>query len=213
MNETPYDSLEDTIQCGFDDAGLSLEDAARERLTQYASLIQKWNRAVRLVGDAHAEQITFHIVDSAVLLRLPLPEIPWVDVGSGAGFPGLVLACLRPDQPIILVEPRERRAVFLGQVVKALALQNVTVKRARLEEITIPDPALVVAKALAPPEEFLKMAKQAQATFTCVMTNKDGVPSLGDDVWEEIARSRHQTPGHASRINLLYQRRTESASG
>ena len=195
--------------CGFDDAELELEGDALDRLTRYGALIQKWNRAIRLVGDAHADQIAFHMVDSAVLLRLPLPKITWVDVGSGAGFPGLVLACLKPEQKILLVEPREKRAIFLGQAIKALGLDNVSVERARLEQTSLPPKTLLMSKALAPPLEFLKMSLQANALFTCVMTNKDGVPSNQGQDWEELARCRHQVPGYATRVNLLYQRRAK----
>ncbi|MFC5930607.1 16S rRNA (guanine(527)-N(7))-methyltransferase RsmG [Cryobacterium melibiosiphilum] len=75
-----------------------------------------------------------HILNCAVVAPLLRPGVVG-DVGSGAGLPGLVLAILRPDVTFVLIEPMERRVAWLSDQVAALGLQNVTVTRARAEEV------------------------------------------------------------------------------
>lgn len=75
-----------------------------------------------------------HLLNSAAMAPLLPGGGRVVDVGSGAGFPGVVLAAVRPDLEVMLLEPMERRVVWLGEVVKALGLANVTVVRGRAED-------------------------------------------------------------------------------
>ncbi|USI74295.1 16S rRNA (guanine(527)-N(7))-methyltransferase RsmG [Sphingomonas morindae] len=90
---------------------------------------------------------TRHIADSRQLLRW-LPEGPLMDIGSGAGLPGLVLACLR-DDPVHLVEPRARRVAFLEQARAALGLDHVVIHRCKVERVTLPALAGITARAVA----------------------------------------------------------------
>ena len=95
-------------------------ESARQNLVSAASLHQLWNR---------------HILDSAQLVRFePHTGASWVDIGSGAGLPGVVLACL-VDGPLTLVEPRRLRAEFLRSVVEELGL-DATVESAKVERVT-----------------------------------------------------------------------------
>jgi 16S rRNA (guanine527-N7)-methyltransferase len=94
-----------------------------------------------------------HVVNSAVLERFLPPGSPALcDLGSGAGLPGVVLALMRPDLEIVLLEPLLRRSTFLGEVVDDLGLGNVRVVRARAEDYARDQPAhdVVVARAVAP---------------------------------------------------------------
>jgi 16S rRNA (guanine527-N7)-methyltransferase len=205
LNNDDQNRWRETLLCSFDDQGFAVDDASLDRLVQYCALIKKWNPAVRLVGNAAPEEVAVHVVDSVALLKLPLPERLWVDVGSGAGFPGVVLACLRPTQRILLIEPRVRRHVFLTQAIKTLSLSKVEAVRARLEETELSEEVLMMAKALAPPLEFLEMARCAGAAHACVMTNKDGVPTIKETPWREVARVRFQMGARPTRVNLLYE--------
>jgi 16S rRNA (guanine527-N7)-methyltransferase len=111
-----------------------------------------------LIGPREAPRIwERHLLNCAVVSELIDPDARVVDVGSGAGLPGIVLALVRPDSSVVLVEPLARRAAFLAEVVTALALTNATVVRARAEDC-IPgrghqrlEPAdVVTARAVAP---------------------------------------------------------------
>lgn len=107
-----------------------------------------------LIGPREADRIwPRHVLNCAVLAGLLPPDCRSVcDLGSGAGLPGLVLAILRPDLQVVLLEPLLRRTTFLDEVVTDLGLDQVRVVRARAEEYasTGPDHDVVVARAVAP---------------------------------------------------------------
>lgn len=88
-----------------------------------------------LVGPREIERLwTRHIINSALLAELCLPGT-LADVGSGAGFPGLVIAIARPDLQCTLIEPMERRATWLSEEAQRLGLSNVEVLRARAQDV------------------------------------------------------------------------------
>ncbi|HJP35082.1 MAG TPA: 16S rRNA (guanine(527)-N(7))-methyltransferase RsmG [Gammaproteobacteria bacterium] len=113
---------------------IRLDDAEVEALVKFAELIAKWNRITNLVASSlPAELIHRHIVDClAVTPFLSGPRI--VDVGSGAGLPGIVLAIMHPDSDVTLVESHQRKSRFLRQAAIELGLGNVTVVARRIED-------------------------------------------------------------------------------
>src|ERR671910_459950 len=141
-------------------AGVSRE--TRERLDIYADLLRKWQRSINLVGPRTISDLwNRHFTDSAQLLPLiPPAEKPatrvLVDFGSGAGFPGLVLAILGAGK-VHLIESDQRKATFLREVARATGTP-VTVHAKRIEQVA-PFPADVVsARALAPLGDLLGFA-------------------------------------------------------
>ncbi len=124
----------------MDLSAFGLSSAQSALLVHHWALIKEANARTNLTAirsDQSAE--TLHYRDSLFALRLGLLSAgPLVDFGSGAGFPGLVLAVARPEWPVLLVEPRRQRVVFLRQAVAALGLQNVEIWQGKLES---PPPA------------------------------------------------------------------------
>ena len=121
-----------------------------DRLEAYATLLGRWRRRVNLVGDASFDDLwRRHILDSAQLLPLlPAPAHRLVDLGSGAGFPGLVLAIMG-GPPVHLVESNGRKCAFLEEAIRITGA-NAQVHHQRIEQMT-PFPAdVVTARALAP---------------------------------------------------------------
>lgn len=124
--------------CQFLDRGMQalglapLPESSLAGLGQYFVELQKWNRTINLVARAADEEVLeSHFLDSLTLL----PEIangPLLDVGSGAGFPGLVLKIARPELAVTLVEPRQKRVSFLRHVIRTIGLTGVTVVEERL---------------------------------------------------------------------------------
>lgn len=110
-----------------------------------------------LLGPREAPRLwSRHILNCAALLELIDDDVQLCDVGSGAGLPGIVLAIARPQLSVTLVEPMQRRVTFLEEAVATLALSNVTVIRARAEELAgrlTTD--LVVVRAVAPLSKLL----------------------------------------------------------
>ena len=130
---------------------------SEEPLDRFLAELRSWGERTNLVGSLAPEQLRVHVEDS--LAASPhLPEgARVVDLGSGAGFPGLPLAITRPDLEITLVEIRERRVNFLRHVVRALALRC-EVQRIRIEDAPKLPHDFALLRAVAPPAEALPRA-------------------------------------------------------
>ena len=140
-------------------------DVSREttdRLRALERLLVKWNPAINLVSKATLPQAwDRHILDSAQIYQLAPPSSHWVDLGSGGGFPGLVIACLatelRPELKVTLVESDQRKATFLRQAARELSL-NTAVISARIEAVDPLAADILSARALAPLTDLLAFA-------------------------------------------------------
>jgi len=145
-------------------AGLDVSRETFAALEDFATLVRRWNPAVNLVSKASLAHLhDRHMADSAQLYSIaPAAARQWVDLGSGGGFPGLVIAILakgrNADLRITLVESDARKATFLRQAAQALNLQ-VTVLNERIESIPPLGADVVSARALAPLADLLAFAE------------------------------------------------------
>jgi len=143
--------------------GLSVSRETFEALEAFVALVQRWNPAINLVSKSALKDLwDRHILDSAQLYSYcPAEARRWVDIGSGGGFPGLVVALLArealPELRVTLVESDQRKATFLRQAAQALGL-TVTVLSKRIESIPPLEADVVSARALAPLVELLGFA-------------------------------------------------------
>jgi 16S rRNA (guanine527-N7)-methyltransferase len=113
--------------------GISLGDAMLGSLSRFASLLLAWNARINLTGAHDLETLAREHLADALALVSHLPAAgSCVDVGSGAGLPGLVLAICRPDLRFQLLEPSQKRRAFLAAVVRDLGIGNVTISAERL---------------------------------------------------------------------------------
>ena len=126
--------LEQILSSGLAEAGLQLDAQARELLLAYVALLAKWNRVYNLTSVRKPQDmLTRHILDSLVVL--PFVKGPRVlDVGTGAGLPGLVLAIARPDWQLVLLDSSGKKLRFVRQCVTELGLDNVQVENVRIED-------------------------------------------------------------------------------
>ena len=137
-----------------------------ERLDRYAGLLIAGNQQQNLISrSSEAHLWVRHIADSAQLLEYVPRETyehrvpgPWLDLGTGPGLPGLIIAILRPQFPVVLVESRARRVEFLESCVADLGLKNCTVIGDRLERVTPFDSWIISARAFAPLEKLLALS-------------------------------------------------------
>lgn len=118
------------LQAGARALGLSLRPEQVERLLEQLRLLERWNQKHNLVGPGDPLLwIDRHTLDSLAAASA-LPSGAGLDIGSGAGFPGIPLAVARPDCRFTLIEPRRKRAAFLQAVIAALGLENAGVQGA-----------------------------------------------------------------------------------
>ena len=169
---------------GLERLDISISSAAVDKLLLYCQELQKWNRKINLIArdTPAAEIVEKHFLDSLALLPLlhkhdgsavgakkfsPL----LLDVGSGAGFPGLVLAAAMPELRVTLLEPRQKRTAFLRHIARTLGLTNVLVREERLEPgRSLPEPFdFITSRAVAAPEIFLPLIEAVAGPETVVI--------------------------------------------
>lgn len=184
-------------------------DVSREtlaRLEAHLALLAKWNPRINLVSKASlADPWTRHIADSAQLWRLrPREPRLWLDLGSGAGFPGLVIAALAleatPGLEVRLVESDQRKAAFLREVIRTAGLPATVLDR-RVEALPPQAADVVSARALAPLADLLAMVEKHRRPGGI------GLFPKGETVHKEIADARaHWRFDHNIHASLTEQK-------
>lgn len=119
------------------DNGLTLDDKQIKQLDDYAAFLKEYNQKINLTGiDEYEDVLDKHFYDSLLLSFNFKLEGCFVDVGTGAGFPGVVLKICYPNLRVILLEPLKKRCVFLNELIEKLALKDIEVVNTRGEEYT-----------------------------------------------------------------------------
>jgi len=138
---------------------LGLPGTVLSLVLAHAAAVVRANARLGLISPSDAEHVVSrHSADSLMfaVLRQPRPGERWLDVGSGAGFPGMALACCFPRSSFTLLEPLKRRAGFLELTAADLGLSNVTVDARRIEELPAMAFEVAVARALSSPDQALR---------------------------------------------------------
>jgi len=159
--------------------------AARGRLERLVQLLRDENERQNLVSASSLNEVwRRHIVDSAQLLAHVPRETsgPWLDLGTGAGFPGLVIAALRPDLPVRMVESRARRIVWLEHVCDELDLPQASVIGSRLELVESEAVSVISARAFAPLVRLLELSARFSTKTTLWLLPKGR--SAGQELME-----------------------------
>ncbi|MCK5340557.1 MAG: 16S rRNA (guanine(527)-N(7))-methyltransferase RsmG [Desulfobulbaceae bacterium] len=189
------------LTSGLDIMGIAVDDPAIDRLCRYYEELAKWNLKMNLVAKASAQEILEnHFLDSLTLLphirSLSAPK-NLLDVGTGAGFPGLALKTVCPDLAVTLVEPRQKRVGFLRHIVRTLGLDNVNIIEARLE----PGPdkhknikgsfSIITCRALTRIDTFLELVKKYSPEGGMVICMKG---PKGEEEIENWGREKAKIP-------------------
>ncbi len=149
-------------------AALDVPRETLDRLDRFVSLLREENERQNLVSRASLDQLWVrHILDSAQLVRFSRAERgAWLDLGSGPGFPGLIVALLRAS-PVTLVESRKLRADFLHRAAALLGVeQRTTIRCARIEAVPSQTFDVISARAFAPLGKLLAIAERFAAPET-----------------------------------------------
>ena len=136
-------------------ASLSLSPTQVEQGEQYISLVLKWNKTRNLVSrNSSKKDLIEHFVDSAILSKHLQPG-KVVDLGSGAGFPGLCLAVMSPHKEINLIDSNTKKTAFLIHAKNELGLTSVSVENSRVEDIPKISDENIVCRAFKEPVKLL----------------------------------------------------------
>lgn len=176
---------EQDLRAGLKALGLRLEDRQTSQLLDYLDLIAKWTRVYNLTAVRDpAEMMTHHLLDSLAVaaplqrhLRQAGPEQGGrlLDVGSGAGLPGVVIAICCPDLAVSCVDAVAKKAAFIRQAALALKLPNLTDLHARVETVTQPFD-VVCSRAFASLADFTQWSAAALAPTGVWMAMKGKHP-------------------------------------
>ena len=169
---------------------LGIPVEVRHQLSEYASELERWNRAVNLTA-LNGEALVRRLIVEPIWVggRLQMSGT-LVDVGSGNGSPGIPLSVTREFERVVLVEPRLRRAAFLRHIVAKLSLRNIEVARDRIENLPGPVAAdWISMQAIEPTEDILVALNRIRKETTRVVwfTSRDLPPVSGA---EEICPPR-----------------------
>ena len=152
-------SLNEQLASGLEQMGLALNVEQQGRLLDYIALLQKWNKVYNLTAVREPENMLYqHLLDSlAVLPHVGTGRL--LDVGSGAGLPGIPLAIVKPELQITLLDSNHKKTTFLRQACIELGLSNVTVECVRVDTFT-PQQFFdaVISRAFSDLSEFVRLS-------------------------------------------------------
>jgi len=147
--------------------GIAASARLCDQIRTYIDLLLRWNQKTSLTTVTDQEQVLrFHFGESILAVpAVPIRHGRLADVGSGAGFPAVPIRMVSDDLSVILIESNQKKATFLAEVVRELQLQNVEVRRSRMEDVPLGDEPVdfVSARAVKIDDEFLNWSHQALA--------------------------------------------------
>ncbi len=151
---TDTQQLATLLDNGIRQLQLELPEGSNERLLSYVTALQKWNSAYNLTAIRDPkDMVVKHLLDSlAVSPHVRSGSL--LDVGTGAGLPGLVLAMVRPDLQVDLLDSNSKKTRFLVQMAAQFGLKNVKVHHARVEQAKLPPQAQIISRAFASLNDF-----------------------------------------------------------
>jgi len=208
------------LRAGAKELGVELSETQLESLAQFLALIRLWNRRFRLVGTRDLPgQINKHILDSLVPARILGSAGTLVDIGTGAGLPGVPLAICCPHLSVTLVDSRRVSANFVREVVRGMGLGNARVTEGRIECLMEKEHSFgpfdaSISRAWTSPAKFLQVSAGLLRPGGMAVSMRGpvgsvAVGSLGDSAreFETCGQLEYRLPGGGGRRTLVVFRR------
>lgn len=179
------DRLADLLFDGVSNLSLQLSQKQFEQLLDYLALLNRWNGVYNLTAVREPEaMVTQHLLDSLAVVPAFEQSRHVLDVGSGGGLPGIVLAIARPELQIELIDTVQKKTAFLNQVKTELNLENVTVHTGRVENLDTERPFdTITSRAFAALAEMVQLSQHLLADTGKYIAMKGAVP---EDEMEEL---------------------------
>lgn len=169
------------LEAGLRAMGLDADSAQKERLLAYLAMLGKWNRVYNLTAIDDPEQmLVLHLLDS-LSLQKHLDGTDCLDVGTGAGLPGIPLAIMNPQKRFYLLDASARKIRFVQQVVIELQLPNVVCLSERIESFVLPDALeqgfdVIMSRAYAALPLMVSQARRLLADRGAILAQKGRMP-------------------------------------
>ena len=157
--------------------GFSLHQTQYDQLLEYLYLLEKWSKVYNLTAIRGLQKmLCYHLLDSLSILPRILNCRKAIDVGSGAGLPGIPLAIAMPDTAWVMLDSSSRKTRFIRQAMVHCGLRNAQVVQTRVQDYHAPDsPDFIVSRAYASLADFCDSVAHLMAPDTCLLTMKTGL--------------------------------------
>ncbi len=193
---------EQRLQQGLERLGLDVPQQTQQKMLAYLQLMLKWNKAYNLTAIRELDSMIIrHLLDSLSILPY-IDAGPVLDVGTGAGLPGVPLALCLPDYQFVLLDSNGKKTRFLTQVKIELGIENVEVIHARIEQFQAAEPfAIITCRAFAALNTILDRTQHLVTSDTRVMAMK------GKEQMPELAEGYCQRATHNLQVPWLDEER------
>lgn len=165
------------LRVGSEELGISLQQSQYDQLLEYLRLLAKWNQVYNLTAIIEPRKmLSHHLLDSLSLMPSLLQANKVLDVGSGAGLPGIPLAIAMPSTIWIMLDSNARKTRFIRQAIAHCGLRNAQVVQSRVQDYHAPDSLdFIVSRAYAPLADFCDSVAHLLTPKTRLLTMKTGL--------------------------------------
>jgi len=165
------------LRAGADELGISLQQSQYDQLLEFMQLLGKWNQVYNLTAISQpGKMLSHHLLDSLSLMPSLGRAKKVLDVGSGAGLPGIPLAIAMPETIWVMLDSNARKTRFIRQAIAHCGLQNAQVVQSRVQDYHAPDSLdFIVSRAYAPLAEFCDSVAHLLTPRTRLLTMKTGL--------------------------------------
>ena len=169
--------LASELRAGSEELGISLQQSQYDQLLEYLLLLAKWNQVYNLTAITEPRKmLSHHLLDSLSLMPSLLQANKVLDVGSGAGLPGIPLAIAMPATIWIMLDSNARKTRFIRQAIAHCGLRNAQVVQSRVQDYHAPDSLdFIVSRAYAPLADFCDSVAHLLTPKTRLLTMKTGL--------------------------------------
>ena len=194
----------------FEKLELNLDEQFYKRCDKFIKLLQQWGKVHNLTASLKYEEIEANILDSVYPLSFIEDFKSFADVGTGAGYPGMLLAIARPNVKCVLIEPRAKRVAFLNFVKSALKLENVEILQSRVEDLDFQKFDLITSRAVSNTSLLLDLTKSISDDDTAYLFYKG---SLCDEEIKNAQLQNYEVKKVGEHRNYLYMKRKGLING
>jgi 16S rRNA (guanine527-N7)-methyltransferase len=183
---------------------MEFDEKFYSRCEQFGSLLKQWGAVHNLSAQLQDEQIEDNIIDSIYPLKFLNSFDTLIDIGTGAGYPGMILAIAKPEAKIVLCEPKAKRVAFLNFVKNSLGLKNVEVVQNRVENLPPQSFDLITSRAVTNTSLLMSMTGNLQTSETEYLFYKG---SMCDQEIKELRFDNYEIVKYKEYRNYLYIKR------
>lgn len=191
-----------SIKSKLEALGLEFDTVFYERCEKFSSLLEEWGSVHNLTAALSKKEIEANIIDSVYPLKFLNSFDNFADIGTGAGYPGMLLAIARPECKAVLIEPKAKRVAFLNFVKNSLGLENVEVIHKRAQEVPPKVFDLITSRAVTNTSLLMSLTNHLSGFETEYLFYKGSI--LQEELKEAELNKRYEIISVGQNRNYLY---------